>query len=248
MTIANELTKLDMQRKALADNLVAKSVMADQSETLSELVPKVLQVPQEGGGLDTNDATAYAEHILEGYTAYARGQKVTGEYNPMVKAYYKQPQHPIMLSDTSPEPFVVTASSEWNSTNYGAWNIFNGKGLNSDSWVCGDNKYPNGIGSEWVQIDLGEPKIVTSFVIGNANSVPRSIRNFTLEGSANGDFWDMLIEIADREAGSWEDTEYFLSAPATYRYFKLTILEILSADSLYFWLNKLELWGLQPPS
>lgn len=51
MTIANELEKLDIQRKALADNLVVKSVEASQSETLSELVPKVLQVPQEGGGI-----------------------------------------------------------------------------------------------------------------------------------------------------------------------------------------------------
>lgn len=50
MTIANEIIKLDTQRKALADNLVIKSVVASQSETLSELVPKVLQVPQEGGG------------------------------------------------------------------------------------------------------------------------------------------------------------------------------------------------------
>lgn len=38
-------------------------------------------------GLDTNDATAYPQHIRLGYTAYARGSKITGTYVSLANGF-----------------------------------------------------------------------------------------------------------------------------------------------------------------
>lgn len=51
-----------------------------------------------GGGLDTSDATAYPEHILQDYTAYGRGAKLTGTYNPPTPK-----EVPIILASNSDE-------------------------------------------------------------------------------------------------------------------------------------------------
>lgn len=50
MIIANELEKLNARRVELAQNLTTMGVVASGTETLTQLVPKVLDIPTDGGG------------------------------------------------------------------------------------------------------------------------------------------------------------------------------------------------------
>ena len=58
--------------------------MAKNIDFMGAIFPDVpsVKLPQQGGGLvafdDTTDATATADKILQGYTAYANGQKLVG--------------------------------------------------------------------------------------------------------------------------------------------------------------------------
>lgn len=78
MSIAKALTALDTQRNNLAANLVTKGVEATNTETLGELVPKVLNI---SSGYDTSDATATEEDIVTGKIAYIASGKVIGTHS-----------------------------------------------------------------------------------------------------------------------------------------------------------------------
>lgn len=59
MAIADYLTQLASDRDDLADNLVTMGVQASHSETITELVPKVLDIA--GGGIEITDITLNAD-------------------------------------------------------------------------------------------------------------------------------------------------------------------------------------------
>lgn len=80
MSIVASKAAIETAKINIANAITAKGVTVDSTDGFSDFADKISSIVVVEGGLDTSDATAYAQNLLNGYTAYARGSKITGSY------------------------------------------------------------------------------------------------------------------------------------------------------------------------
>ncbi|MGG4105134.1 discoidin domain-containing protein [Paenibacillus lautus] len=156
---------------------------------------------------------------------------------------------PKMTSDTSPAPYVASASSV-SSTTYPAWKAFNGiVDVRNDSWIASKDN------NEWLQIDygVGNGKFVTSYAITNVeftNGTQNAPKKFKLLASNDEVNW---VEFDNRENeigwSSYERRVYKTSGgmPAEkFRFYRLYVYEGFRGSGRSISVGQLELFGTNP--
>ncbi len=137
---------------------------------------------------------------------------------------------PIMTSNTTPSPYVITVSSEsTNDHKYTGCFAFNGKIGNgssavSDCWASGDGTGPVS-NAEWIQVDCGSKKAVSKFNISSRRNlgdaehdgVPTSI---IIYGSNDGLKYETIYLNDNFDIKIQETKEISLHNDVEYRYYK----------------------------
>jgi large repetitive protein len=126
-----------------------------------------------------------------------------------------------LTSDASNPPFVVSASSEVNSS-WQAWQAFDGvRGgpSSTDGWGSANSS------PAWLQIDLGSGQLLGSYAIETPGNQGTGVmpNTWTMEGSNDGATWSTV----DTQTGiTWTagQTQTFTCfAPGTWRYYRLNV-------------------------
>ena len=113
---------------------------------------------------------------------------------------------PIMTSNNTPSPYVVSSSSVYNNSYY-PYKAFDGR-IDTNSIVVGST-------GQWVKIDFGE-KILSNYVLIKIKS---STYGFELYGSNDDNVYDLLI---NNEYNKLQQISGFYNiGKSSYRYYKI---------------------------
>lgn len=123
---------------------------------------------------------------------------------------------PLMTSNTTPTPYVVTASSVFSGdTSRQPYKAFNDD-LNN-FWTCNANALP-----AWIAIDLGKPTIITGVAIHPIEQVysKDTPETFKVYGSDNGVDWvEVYSGTNDSHPDEW--IQHMFDKSVKYRHYKL---------------------------
>ncbi|MFB4327347.1 discoidin domain-containing protein [Paenibacillus sp. CR_12] len=161
-----------------------------------------------------------------------------GEYQKLKNSYTvtertATPINIVMTSNSTPSPYVVSASSA--DPNYPAYLAFDGVNATvTDCWVC-----PSYTG--WLKIDLGTQIAVGNYEIEKGyRFVDDAPKEWTFEGSNNDADWTILDTQTNQI--NWtkgEKRSYMIANPMSFRYYRVSV--VTSENSAYLTIGALNL-------
>jgi hypothetical protein len=127
---------------------------------------------------------------------------------------------PVMTSNTTPTPYVVTASSVYGA-GYEEYRAFNNV-LGTDKWVT------NASVTGWIKLDFGSEKQIDAFSVYSALAT-NAPKTFILYGSLDDINYEQIIKIDSQltwgTATVAEGRLYRLDNSVSFRYYRLNIIE-----------------------
>jgi F5/8 type C domain len=190
-------------------------------------------------GIDTTKSSGYVHDATNGLLKAAGSQNYTiitiselTDYIPtkavlVVEEKTSDDITPIMTSNTSPSPYVISRKDVYGSTTE-SWMAFDG----NPNTLWHSNTKPS-----WIQIDFGEQIKIDRYSIqawtSNLSSAPK---DWKLEGSNTGQFSGEQVLLHQMlGASSWRASEvrtYTIATSDSFRYYRLTVDSVFSTSSL----------------
>jgi hypothetical protein len=128
-----------------------------------------------------------------------------------------------MTSNSTPSPYVASASSSLNS-NYQAYEAFNGLLQGNQFWIG------TGGGTDWLELDLGSGNaaILNTYSIQSPSIGGEDLhqpKNWTMQGSNDNSTWTTVDTRTNQTSWGASQTRVYVCATQTtaYRYFRLNI-------------------------
>lgn len=144
--------------------------------------------------------------------------------------YEYEPVIPTMTSNTTPSPFVLSASSEFRSDYAAYFATFPG-----NAWISGGEKQysydSEGNGNQYVKVDVGESINIKRYCFFpyTLTGVTGIVKEWKLEGSNDELTWNIL-DFKTKEdwvLGTFKPDYFNIVNENNYRYYKITILKIM---------------------
>lgn len=176
---------------------------------------------------------------------------------------------PFAMTNYSEYGYTVSASSEYNTSDYPAWEAFNKThAANGDAWLSGNAQNYNGgsgaysgsanLGSdsggaafanadkgEWLKIEMPHKMVLDYIDICGSNSNTVNPKDWKIYGSNDGKNWDVLLSKTNSVTAGYNSATgrtHAVSATRAYKFFALVVTRT-NGYTYYTQVSELRLYG-----